>query len=68
MQSRRASFVEAQANAIVGLVISWLFTFFALPLFGLTPNAVEATGITAAYFCLSVARSYVLRRLFEVCG
>lgn len=64
MQSRRMSFVEAKANAIVGLLVSWLFTFFCLPLFGLEPSALEATWITACYFILSMARSYVLRRVF----
>lgn len=64
MQSRRMSFIEAKTNAIVGLLVSWLFTFLCLPFFGLEPSALEATWITASYFVLSMARSYVLRRVF----
>jgi len=64
-QSRRISLLEANTNAVVGLVVSWLFTFFCLPLFGLTPTAGEAAGITSAYFLLSVARGYVIRRVFN---
>jgi hypothetical protein len=64
MQSKKMSFVEAQTNAAVGLLVSWLFTFLCLPLFGLEPSLIDATWITACYFVLSLARSYVLRRLF----
>jgi len=64
MQSRRMSFIEAKSNAIVGLLVSWLFTYLCLPLFGLEPSMIEATWITACYFVLSMARSYVLRRVF----
>jgi len=58
------SFIEAKANAIIGLLVSWLFTYLCLPLFGLEPSMLEATWITACYFVLSMARSYVLRRVF----
>ena len=64
MQSKRMSFVEAKTNAVVGLLVSWLFTFLCLPLFGLEPSPLSATGITACYFVLSLGRGYVLRRLF----
>ena len=67
-QTRRMSFVEAKANAVVGLAVSWAFTFFALPLFGLEPSAAEATAITSCYFLLSVARGYVIRRVFVRLG
>ena len=67
-QSRRMSLIEAKANAIIGLAVSWAFTFFALPLFGLAPSAVDATAITACYFLLSVARGYVIRRVFVRLG
>jgi len=66
-QSRRMSAVEGMANAAVGLVVSWLFTMYGLPLFGLVPSPEKATGITACYFALSWGRSYALRRLFETC-
>tara|TARA_R100001530_G_scaffold13727_4_gene12572 strand:- start:433 stop:630 length:198 start_codon:yes stop_codon:yes gene_type:complete len=59
------SFFEAKTNALVGLLVSWLFTYYGLPLFGLTPSPVAATGITAVYFFLSFVRSYLLRRVFN---
>jgi hypothetical protein len=66
MQSKRMSFVEAKANAVGGLLVSWLFTYLCLPMFGLEPSPMEAAWITGCYFFLSFARSYMLRRLFAV--
>ena len=68
MQSKRMSFVEAKTNAVVGLLVSWLFTFLCLPWFGLEPSLTDATWITACYFVLSLGRGYVLRRLFVAWG
>lgn len=65
MQSKFMSFMEANANSIIGLIISWLFTYYGLPLFGMEPNAGQATAITACYFFLSLGRSYIIRRVFN---
>ena len=64
-QRRSASLVEAATNAIVGLVVSVLFTYFCLPFFGLRPSIIDASAIAGCYFVLSVVRAYVLRRAFE---
>lgn len=65
MQSKKMSMIESNANALVGLVISWLFTYFCLPWFGLNPSGGTAIVITMCYFVLSVARGYILRRIFD---
>ncbi len=64
-QTKRSSAAESLANAICGLGISWAFTFWGLPIFGIEPDPVQATWITASYFVLSAVRSYALRRLFN---
>jgi len=64
-QSRRMSFIEAKTNAVTGLVVSFLFTLYGLPLFGLEPSVSASAGVTACYFFLSMGRSYVLRRVFD---
>jgi hypothetical protein len=59
------SLAEAHANAILGIVISWSFTYWALPYYGVSqPSVVSATGITVTFFFLSTGRAYLLRRLF----
>ena len=59
------SAVEALTNAAVGLVISWAITFYALPLWGLTPSASASAGITATYFVISFVLAWAIREAFR---
>ena len=59
------SAIEALCNAVVGLLVSWAVTFYALPMWGLEPSATQAVAITALYFCVSFARSYLIREVFR---
>jgi hypothetical protein len=65
MQSRKHSIIEVAVNFIVGIIISWLLTFYALPRFGLHPNVTEASYITLTFTAASIIRQYALRRLFN---
>ena len=65
-QTRTRSLIEAKTNAAIGLVVSWWFTLYGLPLFGLTPTPSDAAGIAVAYFLLSAVRSYIVRRGFNM--
>lgn len=57
--------LEALTNATLGLIISWAITFYALPLWGLEPSAVQSISITATYFCVSFLRSWAIRAGFR---
>ena len=61
----RLSAIEALCNAVVGLFVSWAITFYALPLWGLTPSASASLGITGMYFVISFARSWAIREAFR---
>ena len=61
----KASAIEAVCNAIIGLAVSWAVTFYALPLWGFAPSASASAGITAMYFAISFARSWVIREAFR---
>ena len=52
--------IEALANALIGIALSWAATFYVL---GYTASGSAA--VTAMFFGLSFARSWVLRRLFR---
>ena len=54
------SALEAAANAIIGLCISWAVTWLVL---GFTP--AQSVAITALFFGLSFTRSLVIRELFR---
>lgn len=61
----KRSAVEAITNAVIGLVVSWAITFYALPLWGVTPTAAASVQITAAYFVVSALRAFLIREAFR---
>ena len=52
--------IEALTNAALGLVVSWLATFFVL---GYGPG--KSVAVTAMFFALSFTRAWALRALFR---
>ena len=64
-QSRRMSLVEAVTNVVVGFAVALLTQIIVFPLFGLQVSLTENLIIGAAFTAISLARSFVLRRLFE---
>ena len=66
MQTRKNSFIEAITNAVIGLVLSYLFTWIGLALlFDVNFTAQQSVLVTGCYFVISIVRSYVLRRMFN---
>lgn len=59
------SAVEAAVNTAVGYAISVAATMVVLPAFGVSVDGRQAVGISAAFTFVSIARSYVLRRVFN---
>lgn len=65
MQPKSHSLLEAISNLAAGIIISWLLTFYVLPVFDLHPSATEASYITLMFTTASIIRSYTLRRIFN---
>jgi len=65
MQSRRMSLIEAGTNVVVGYVLAILTQLLVFPIFGLEAALSEHLVIGMAFVGVSLARGYVLRRLFE---
>lgn len=65
-QSRAMSLVEALANVVVGYGIAVVTQVLVFPLFGLSATLAENMAIGAIFTVVSIARSFALRRLFEV--
>lgn len=59
----KLDFYEAVANSVLGLVISWVATYFVLGY-----SAVGSIAVTSMFFLLSFSRSWLLRRLFRKVG
>jgi hypothetical protein len=68
MQPRWLSFVEAVTNIVVGYALAVLTQMIVFPLFGLNASLSENLLIGGLFTCISLARSYVLRRLFNARG
>jgi hypothetical protein len=64
-QSRVMSLIEATTNVVVGYVLAITTQLVVFPLFGLKAALGEHLAIGAAFVLVSLARGYVLRRLFE---
>ena len=68
VQSRTASLLEATANVLVGYLVAVLAQQLIFPLFGIYTTLAQDSAIAAAFTIVSVARSYLLRRVFERIG
>ena len=64
-QSRVMSLIEATTNVVVGYVLAIATQLAVFPLFGLEAAFGEHLAIGGAFVMVSLARSYLLRRLFE---
>lgn len=64
-QSRRMSLIEAWTNVVVGYVLAIATQLAVFPLFGIEAALQEHLAIGLAFVAVSLARGYVLRRLFE---
>ena len=64
-QSRRNSLVEAATNVIVGYALAVGMQIAVFPLFGIHIALGDQLAIGLAFTGVSLARGYVLRRLFE---
>ena len=65
MQSKRNSAFEAVTNVAIGYLVSVLANVLILPLFGYNVTIGDSFAIGIAFTAVSLARSYVLRRVFN---
>ena len=67
-QSRLMSLIEAITNVVVGYGLAVITQIVVFPLFGIDADLKEHLAIGLAFFGVSLARGYLLRRLFEQLG
>lgn len=65
MQTRLTSFIEASLNTLSGFIISYGLGLLVYPWFGLSVTLEQNFWIVVIFTVVSVARSYVWRRLFN---
>lgn len=64
-QSRRMSAVESIANVAVGYGVAVVTQIAVFPLFGMSVPIGDNLAIGAVFTAVSLARSYILRRIFN---
>ena len=64
-QSKRGSLIEAVTNTVVGYALAVATQFAVFPAFGLRVGVVENLGLGLIFTAVSLARGYLLRRLFD---
>jgi divalent metal cation (Fe/Co/Zn/Cd) transporter len=67
-QSRRHSLIETVTGVAVGFVVSVTASFVVYPAFGHSFTLSQNIGITIIFTVLSIARGYVVRRVFNRWG
>lgn len=64
-QSRTQSLLESLANIAIGYIVALAGQFVVFPLVGVHASIGQNLTIGAAFTAISLARSYVLRRVFN---
>ena len=67
-QSRALSALEAGSNVVVGFVLAVLMQLALFPVMGLAVTLPQSLGLGSVFTVASLARSYLLRRLFTRWG
>jgi hypothetical protein len=65
-QTKKRSALEALAQIIVVYLVSVCGNILVLPMFGLNPSVADSLGIGLVFSAISLVRSYVLRRAFNM--
>jgi len=65
MQSRWQSLLESFANIAVGFLVALLTQLWIFPWFDINIPLAENLSISGIFTCVSLLRSYALRRLFN---
>ena len=64
-QSRLMSLAESVTNVVVGYGLAVVTQILIFPVFGLHTTLAQNMKMGAVFTVVSIARSYLLRRLFE---
>jgi uncharacterized protein (DUF2062 family) len=65
VQSRLASLIEATVGTAIGYVVAVGTQIAVFPFFGLSVGLTDNLAIAGIFTAVSIARGYMLRRLFE---
>jgi hypothetical protein len=65
MQTRKQSLKEVVCSVVIGYLVGLIANLLVLPLFGYNVNVLDGMGIAVIFSAISIARSYIVRRIFN---
>ena len=65
MQRKRLSLIEAIANTLAGLLVSFGIQLIIYPVMGIPVRLEQNIIITLVFTAASIARGYFIRRIFN---
>ena len=65
-QSKQFSLLEACVNVTIGIIVAWGLSFLVFPIFGYEPTVMKTLWISLIFTGVSLIRSYLLRRMFNL--
>lgn len=65
MQSKKHSLIETIISTAIGFIVSLVLVNIVLPLYGFDVKLGQSIAITVIFTVASIARGYVVRRLFN---
>ena len=65
MQNKKQSLLEAISGTLIGLVFSFCAQIIIYPAMGVPITIKQNVQITFIFFCISIVRGYLVRRLFN---
>ena len=67
-QTRKLSALESIVNVAIGYTVAVCLQLLVFPLFGWNPSLENNLAIAAIFTAVSLVRSYLIRRMFNVFG
>lgn len=67
MQSKRFSLIESVTNTLIGFIVSLIIQLIIYPIMDIPVTFGQNLTITAVFTLVSIARGYLVRRLFNKC-
>ena len=64
-QTKKKSLIESITGTLIGLVTSIILQMILYPLMGIPVSFGQNVIITLVFFIVSIARGYLVRRLFN---
>ena len=65
MQSKKDSLIESLTSTTIGWLIGVILNLTILPLFDYNITVIDSLWVSLIFTAVSVARGYVVRRIFD---